>query len=146
MLTKLAEVAVGTAPRSVAVAPDGRIWVVNKGSASISVISPSTLAVVQTIALPRAAMPFGVAFAANGSAAFVTLEATGQLLKLNASSGAVLGTLDVGANPRQLSITATSDRVLVSRFISPPLPGEGTASVQTNAGGGEVESSTPPAW
>ena len=137
-LAKLAEVTVGTAPRSVAVAPDGRLWVVNKGGASISVISPGTLAVVQTMALPRASMPFGVAFAPNGSAAFVTLEATGQLLKLNASTGAILGTLAVGANPRHLSITAASDRVLVSRFISPPLPGEGTASVQTNLGGGEV--------
>ena len=28
--------------------------------------------------------------------------------------------------------------VYVSRFITPPLPGEGTALVQTGAGGGEV--------
>ena len=80
---RLAEVTVGTAPRGVAVAPDGRIWVTNKGSASISIISPSMLAVEQTVTLPRASMPFGLAFAPNGSAAYVALEATGRLLQLH---------------------------------------------------------------
>jgi large repetitive protein len=132
---KVAEVGVGSRPRSVAIAPDGRIWVTNKGDASISIISPSTLAVVQTIALPRAAQPFGLVFAPNGSAAYVALEATGVLVKLDASTGATLGSVNVGAHPRYLSVTAASDRVLVSRFVSPALPGESTASVQTQVAG-----------
>lgn len=132
---RLAEVTVGTAPRSVAVAPDGRVWVTNKGSASISIVNPGTLAVVQTVALPRASMPFGLAFAPNGSAAYVALEASGQLLRLNVGTGATLASVSVGENPRQVSVTAASDRVLVSRFISPALPGEGTSSVQTQVAG-----------
>ena len=144
---RLAEIAVGSRPRSVALAPDGRLWIVNKGSASISVVSPSTLSVVQTIALPRASQPFGLAFAPDGSAAFVALEGSGQLLKLNPSSGATLGSVNVGANPRHLSIAAASNRVFVSRFVSPALPGEGTASVQTQVSGvnkgGEVVVVTP---
>ena len=132
---KVGEVAVGSRPRSVAVAPDGRLWVVNKGDASISVINAGTLAVAQTIALPRASEPFGLAFAPNGSAAYVALEGTGQLLKLNPTTGASLGSVAVGTNPRHVSVTSGSDRVLVSRFISPALPGENTASVQTQAGG-----------
>ena len=132
---KLAEVAVGLAPRSLAVAPDGRIWVANKGSSSLSVISPTTLAVVQTVATPRASMPYGIAFAPDGLAAYLTLEATGQVHKLNVSSGAVIASANVGAAPRHLSIAADSSRVLVSRFITPPLPGEGTATVQTESGG-----------
>jgi large repetitive protein len=132
---KLREIAVGAAPRSVAVAPDGRIWVVNKGSATVSVIDRTSLAVVQTIALPRATMPFGLVFAPDGSAAYVTLEALGQLLKLHPGTGAVTGSAMVGPNPRHLSITAASDSILVSRFISPPLPGEATASVSTQSGG-----------
>ena len=135
-LAKLAEVAVGIAPRTAGVAPDGRVWVVNKLGTSLSIIDPATFKVVSTVALPRASMPFGIAFAPNGSAAYVTLEATGQLLKLSSSTGAVIGTLSVGANPRHLSITPASDRVLVSRFISPPLPGEGTTSVQSTDSGG----------
>jgi YVTN family beta-propeller protein len=132
---RVAEINVGSAPRSVAIAPDGRVWVSNKNDASISIVSPSTLAVVQTLALPRASMPFGIAFAPDGSAAYVALEATGTLLKLNASTGATLGTVSVGANPRHVSIPAASNRVLVSRFISPPQPGEATATVQTQVGG-----------
>ena len=40
---KLAEIAVGSAPRTVALAGDGTLWVSNSDSASISVISPSHL-------------------------------------------------------------------------------------------------------
>ena len=94
---------------------------------------------MQTIALPRASQPFGIVFAPTGSAAFVALEATGAVLKLDAASGATLGTVDVGPNPRHLSISARRrSPIYVSRFITPPLPGEGTALVQTAAGGGEV--------
>jgi YVTN family beta-propeller protein len=132
---RVAEIAVGARPRSVARAPDGRMWVVNKGDATISIVNASTLAVAQTVALPRASQPFGLAFAPDGGAAYVALEGTGQLLKLNASTGATLGSVAVGANPRHVSVTAASDRVLVSRFISPALPGEGTAAVQTAVSG-----------
>jgi large repetitive protein len=140
--TKLREIAVGAAPRTVAVAPNGKVWVVNKGSAAITVIDPASLSATQTLSLPRGSAPFGLAFAPNGAAAYVTLEATGQLLKLDPVNGAQLGAAAIGADPRHLSISAASNRVLVSRFISPPLPGEATATVSTQVGslaqGGEV--------
>ncbi len=60
--TKISEIAVGNAPRAVAVAPDSRVWVTNKGSATISIIDPVTLGVVQTIAMPRASAPYGIVF------------------------------------------------------------------------------------
>ena len=37
---KLAEIAVGAAPRTLAVAPNGSVWVTNKHAATISVIDP----------------------------------------------------------------------------------------------------------
>ncbi len=132
---KLGEAAVGAAPRSVARAPDGRVWVTNKDAASISIIAADTLTVVQTVTLPRGSMPFGIAFAPDGAAAYVALEGTGVLAKLHPSTGATLGTAVVGANARHLAITPASDRVLVSRFVSPPLPGESTATVSTEVGG-----------
>lgn len=134
----LAEVAVGASPRSVAVAPNGRIWVTNKSSASIAVIDPETLAVVDTIKLPFASQPHGLVFAPDASAAFVVLEATGKLLKLNPVSGAQLGIAEVGANARHVAVSADSATLLVTRFITPPLPGESTAVVETSNAGGEV--------
>jgi YVTN family beta-propeller protein len=135
---KLAEIAVAASPRTLAVAPDGRIWVACAKGTAISIISPSTLAVVQTLPMPRGSQPFGIAFDPAGSAAWITLEATGRLLKLNPSTGAALADLSVGPDPRHLSVSHDGARVLVSRFITPLLPGETTATINTTGRGGEI--------
>ena len=136
---KLSEIAVGSKPRSIAIAPNGNVWVTNKGAATLSIINPTTLAVVQTVNLPYASQPFGIAFAPTGGSAFVVLEATGLLMKLDATNGAVQATVGVGANVRGVAITADGASVLVSRFITPRLPGEETATVQPSAtNGGEI--------
>lgn len=132
------EIPVGIAPRTLAIAPNGNIWVTNKDSASISVISPTTLVVLQTIAMPRASQPYGLAFAPNGTHAYVVLEALGQVRKLDPANGALVGTIAVGNNPRHVSVTADSSTLLVSRFITPALPGEATATVDTSTAGAEV--------
>ena len=122
-------------------AAPGLVWVTNRQSATVSIIDPNTFAVSNTLALPRASQPYGIAFAPSGAHGFIALGATGQLLKLDASSYAQTGFVNVGANPRHLSINADGT-VYVSRFITPTLPGEGTATVQTTVGttnyGGEV--------
>jgi YVTN family beta-propeller protein len=128
---KLAEIPVGTSPRSLALAGDGRIWVVNKYSASITIISRTSLSVVQSISLPRASQPFGIVFSPIDGSAFVSLEATGQLLKISGTSFIVTDKLAVGANPRQLAMNGGGTLLLLSTFITPPLPGESTADVST---------------
>ncbi len=138
----------GLAPRSMAVAPNGLIWVTNKQSATISVINPGTLHRGAPPSRCRvASQPFGVAMSPVAGLAFVTLEASGQLLKLDASSYTQAGSVAIGANPRHLSITADGASVYVSRFVTPPLPGESTADVQTSPGDGRraarSSSSTP---
>jgi YVTN family beta-propeller protein len=135
---KLAEIAVGAAPRTLAVSPSGEIWVTNKQSATISIINASTLALARTITLPFASQPFGIAFAPTGGYAYVVLEASGRLLKLDATSGAQVGSLDVGANPRHLSVSGDGASVYVSRFVTPRLPGEETLAVQPQVGGVNV--------
>ncbi len=135
---KLAEIAVGSSPRTLALAGDGSVWVVNKGSGSISVVSAGSLAVMRTIALPRASQPHGIAMAWAHGHALVALEATGQLLKINTSTDATAATLPVGTNPRHVSVAADGSTAYVSRFITPPLPGEGGTNVQTAGAGGEV--------
>ncbi len=137
MRTRLAEIAVGSAPRTLAQAPDGRVWVVNKGAATISVISPSSLTVVQTIALSRASQPFGIVMAADGSA-YVAQEATGNITRI-AANGTPGASVNVGANVRHLALDAAGTQLYAARFITPTLPGEATASVQPSATrGGEL--------
>ncbi len=131
---KLAEIAVGAAPRTLALSPNGSaVWVVNKHSATLSVIATATLAVTRTVSLPRGSQPHGIAF--SSTAALVTLEASGQLLKIDPPSGSTLIALPVGANPRHIAVAADGTTAFVSRFITPPLPGEATANVQTTLAG-----------
>ena len=71
-------------------APNGSVWVANKHTATISVINPASMSVSQTLPLPFASQPFGMTFAPTGGFAYVALEASGTLLKLDAASGATL--------------------------------------------------------
>ncbi len=131
------EIIVGLNPQSVAIAPNGHIWIANKDAATISIVSSSTLAVAQTIHLPLASQPHGLIFSANGASAYVVLEATGQVVKLD-NNGAQVAVVNVGAHARHIANTADSQTLLVSRFITPPLPGESTANINTSNKGGEV--------
>jgi cytochrome c peroxidase/PKD repeat protein len=133
------EVPVGASPRSVAVARDGTLWVTNKHAATISVIDPINGSTLRTIALPRASQPHGLAMSPVAALAFVVLEATGQLLRLDTATGAVTGAVHVGPNVRHVSVAADGARAFVSRFITPPLAGEGAEKFPLpQARGGEV--------
>ncbi len=142
--TKLSEITVGDEPVAVQVAPDGTVWVVNKSSASISVIDSVALAVTSTISLQPASQPHGLVFHGGLGAAYVALEATGDVLKLDADTGAELARAFVGNRPRHVSIGGDGLRLFVSRFVTPVLPDEWTASPVVESGGvfygGEVVS------
>lgn len=136
--TRLAEIAVGKAPRTLALAPNGRVWVANVESATLSLIDASTLAVAQTVTLPRGSRPYGIAVDPDGSDVWVACEGTGQLLRFNPANAAQHASVNVGANARHVAISADGARVFVSRFITPLLPGESTASIDTTNAGAEV--------
>jgi mono/diheme cytochrome c family protein len=131
----LAEIAVGSGPRTLSAVPGAEIWVVNKDSATITVIDADERTVKRTIGLPYASQPYGIATSPAGDAVYVVLEALGRLLRLDPSSGAVLAGVDVGPNPRHVALSADGSRAFVSRFITRPLPGENTAVVETTSGG-----------
>lgn len=132
-LSRIAEVTVGAQPRALAVSPSGQVWVVNRGSATVTVLDGATRALVRTIALPTASSPYGIVLDDEGQA-YVSLEATGQVLKLS-PLGATLGTANVGGSPRHLGLSADRTQLLVSRFITRAQPGEGTATIQTSVNG-----------
>ena len=136
--TKIAEIEVGEEPRSVAIAPDGRVWVANRNSATVSIIDPNSLGVVQTLPLPSGSQPFGLGFNSSGTHGYLTLQATGQLIRMNPVDGSQTGSVDIGSNPRHIALNADGSKVYVSRFITPKLPGEETANPQVNGVGGEV--------
>ena len=135
---RMLEIPVGASPRALAFAPGGDLWVTNKDGHSISVIDTDQLKRVDTLSLPRGSQPHGLVFSPDDRYAYVVLEATGEVAKLNVSNGQVLQRLAVGPNPRGVAITADGRGLLVSRFITPPLPGESSADVDLNGGGAEV--------
>jgi YVTN family beta-propeller protein len=147
--SKLAEVAVGEAPRSVAVDASGRAWVTNKQSATVSVVDPTSFSVTRTIALPRASAPHGIAMNPARTSAYIALEATNQVVRFNASTFAQQRIATVNQNPRHLGVDADGRSVYVTRFITAPVPGESTANVQPGSNGGELwqfDASTLTAW
>jgi YVTN family beta-propeller protein len=133
----LAEIAVGAAPRTLAIAPNGEVWVTNKQDATISIIDPTSF-VVRALALPFASQPFGIAMSPGGGYAYVALEGAGKLLKINLAAYSLESSVDVGANPRHVSVNSDGGLVYVSRFITPAQPGESTRDVEPSAGGGQV--------
>lgn len=138
-LARLAEIPVGATPRSLARAGDGRVWVASQRGASLSVIDPQALAVAATLVLPRGSQPQGLVMSPAGAQAFVTLQASGQLLRLDTASFAQTGQLSIGPQPGGLAMSGDGTRLWVSRFVTGPLPGEATATVSpTPATGGEV--------
>jgi DNA-binding beta-propeller fold protein YncE len=123
-LTRTFEVPVGHNPRTLAMAPDGTLWVTNQDDGSISVLHATGGQQVATIALPYGSRPSGIAFAPGGEAGFVTLEGTGWLLKLDPPSRSVTGQVHAFPNARGLAISHDGQRAYVTRFISPANRGE----------------------
>ncbi|MGE3541121.1 MAG: hypothetical protein AB7N91_27265 [Candidatus Tectimicrobiota bacterium] len=99
------------------------IWVVNQEDATLSVLNPHTGALLQTIPLPRASRPYAIVFSPDGGAAYVSLQGTGRLLKLDLT-GRIVGELAVGPKPRGLALSGDGRRLLVTRFISAAGQGE----------------------
>ncbi|MBK7950738.1 MAG: NPCBM/NEW2 domain-containing protein [Deltaproteobacteria bacterium] len=142
--TLLAEIPVGDRPWSIAREPgQARVYVVNKGSASISVIDAAAFTVDRTIALPRGSEPHGLVFAADASTYYVVLEAAARVEKRLAATDALVGSLALSGRPRHVSIRNDDARLLVSNFITPPIPGESTLTVDVAAGAAQVFSIDP---
>lgn len=137
-LTKLAEIPVGAAPESVAISPSGDVWVAARDDAKISIIFGNTYQVSSTFPLPPGSRPSGVVFSPVDEVAYVSLDGAGEVLELDAQTGAILGRAEVGGTPRGLAVTADGSRLFVSRFVSPPVPGENTTAPVTSAAVGEV--------
>src|SRR5690606_7778831 len=70
--------------------------------------------------------------------AYVALDGLGSVVELDTTTGDIQRAFEVGATPRGLALTADGGRLLVSRFISPPVLGESTASPVMSSASAEL--------
>ena len=123
-LQKIAELAVYRRPESLALTPDGKLWVVHRDDYAIAVVDPDAFVVERGFRLPYASQPAGIAVSPTGGAAYITLMAVGKLLALDPRTGTVVGEVDVGSRPRGVAVSHDGKDVYVTRFISPDSGGE----------------------
>ena len=124
------EYAVGQHPESLAVAPDGTVWIACAGPASVSVLGADGQPVA-TLPLPYASQPYGLVLSPDGGHAFVTLQALGRVVKIDTTSREVTGELDLPSDPdgirpqvRGIAVSGDGSRLFVTRFLSPADRGE----------------------
>lgn len=130
-----AEISVEDRPSGLAFDDVGRVWVTNKGTGAITVISSTAAAVVRTVVLPNEnARPHGIIIPRGGSDAFVALEGTGQVARIDTRTFAVTAVRDVIVHARHLASLPSGSTLLVTSFITPPVPLEHTASPDVSAG------------
>jgi DNA-binding beta-propeller fold protein YncE len=123
-LTKVGELAVYKDPEALALAPNGKLWVLHRDDYAIAIVDPDTLQIERGFRLPYASQPIGLVMSPTGDAAYVTLMALGKLLKLDPATGEVKGEVAVGPTPRGVSVSADGKRIFVTRFISATTGGE----------------------
>lgn len=136
---KLAEIPVGDAPWSLAKQPaSDRVFVTNKLSSTITVIDSILLAVEHSVSLARGAQPHGIVFNSDGSNYFVVLESLAMLEKRLAVDDSLLGNLQLSGRPQQVSMRYDDSRLFVSNFVTPPIPGESTLTVDVANGAAQI--------
>lgn len=123
-LTNEFEVPVGADPRSIARAGTGEIWVTCHDADRLDVLSAADGSLITSLSLAYGAEPYGIAFSPDGSVGYVSLQGSGQLLRIDPVSRVITGTLALGFEPRAIAVSSSGDRVLVTRFTSPESHGE----------------------
>jgi DNA-binding beta-propeller fold protein YncE len=126
--TRLAEVPVCDHPRTLAVSgptvavacqDDGALWLLDAAGRSRRV----------AVALGAGARPYGVAADPRGGRFFVTLQDAGRLVVVDATTGSVTGSVDVGFDARGITVNAAGT-ALVARWRG---DAEGARVVQVDA-------------
>jgi streptogramin lyase len=84
--TRLWEAKAGGRPRSVAVAPDGSVWVANDESATVTLHEPAAGAIVHSLNFHPGARPSGLALSPDGARAYLSLQGSGELVELDVAA------------------------------------------------------------
>ncbi len=111
-------------PESLALTSQGKLWVVHQDDYAVAIVDPDSLSIEGGFRLPYASQPIGVAMSPLGDSAYISLMATGKLLKLDPATGVLLAEVEVGPRPRGIAVSHDGKDVYVTRFISPDAGGE----------------------
>ena len=116
------EIQVGTNPVNLTALPNGsKIYAVNRGDNSVTVISTANNNAVATI--PVGTSPVWAVPSADGSRVFVVNQGSGSVSVIDATSDLVLATVTVGTSPNYAVFDARNQRVVITN------PGSNTVSV-----------------
>ena len=151
----IAEIPVGLEPVSVNPRTNDEVWVVNQASDSISVVSVSRGAVVDTIAVKDE--PADVVFAQDQ--AFVSVSRSNQVRVFDAASRALVKAIPIYClNPRALAVNGSGTKVytacalsgnrttIIQTFFAPPQPPPTNPDLPPPPKTGLIVDAQDPAW
>lgn len=121
---RLFEVSVGDDPRSLALAPDGSVWVTCHDAALIQVLSADDGSIQKQLSLPAGSRPMGIVIHPDGKTAYVAAMGTGRIHRMDLAERRLIDALHVGPWPRALALSQDGKTLLATRFISPDTGGE----------------------
>ncbi len=114
---KVAEIPVFSNPVALALAPDERLWVVDRENYAIAIVDLDARKAVEFFRLPYASQPVGLVFSPDGRA-LVPLLALGEVVSIDAATHEVLTRKFVGPMPRGLTLSGDGTTLWVTRFLS----------------------------
>jgi len=117
-MTKRWEVRVGNEPRTLAVGPDGRIWVTVQDDDKLVALNPADGSLSATVSLDYGSGPYGVVFTPDRSKGLVTLESKAVLVAFDPSTGARIAAVPLTGPVRGIAVAADSQAAYVTRFKS----------------------------
>src|SRR5437867_7503599 len=123
-----ANVEVGIAPEGLVLA-DGKIYVANSGSSSVSVIDSSSNTVVETI--PDEIDPVDLAFDSTNKAIYVTDKSSGELSVIDTTSLSFEGVIDVGSTPASIAYDSTNNELYVTNEVNLSVSGSANEGLVT---------------
>ncbi|MGJ7614340.1 MULTISPECIES: RICIN domain-containing protein [unclassified Variovorax] len=117
-LAKRWETRVGDEPKTLAVGPDGRIWVSVHGEDKLVALNAADGVVSASVSLGYGSGPYGVVFTPDGTKGLLTLESKSALMSFDPANGNATGTVPLQGEVRGIAVSADSQVAYVTRFKS----------------------------
>lgn len=111
------EVAACEDPRSIASAAFGELWVTCHDGDRVLVLDAGGQALA-TVGTGYGSAPVGIVASPDGTTLYVSLQGSGELLRIDAGTRAETGRIVLGPRPRAIALDPTGASAYVTRFLS----------------------------